>query len=444
MGLYSPPPGDENHNKNKYHPNNNDDNNDDTSITKLYYRPSIGLRLWGPLVPASDCNWGLWLLTGTQVTIGYYFLRKFRISMKNYFMNKPITKQIKDIPSLNRFSNESQGTIQYMKTNHAGGNLINSKTGQLGMGNFGGTQSFHMQRQYTKWEILMGRYKKSKAFKYVENLKRVIFLLLGTTLTSLSLLEATRLLMFDYDPWAEQAKIARDQKFYNDASKFYREGVDPSKTRIRVKDQGTGKLVDVTNDDSLKRNIALARAGLLQNDWIFEWFGPLDLKPLTYSEFLSHIEQYEINKAALIESRNKEPAVHLLRNEMKNCKNMEMSLFDQNKKNRDLMMGLVESNANIGNFNANSPLNDVASQLSSLSGNSIKDINQSLGDHVNSMNKSNVVILPPNARSEDQMSIIDTWEANEPWTALGLSLDVTVKVVPYSRNELMKENDEKE
>lgn len=42
------------------------------------------------------------------------------------------------------------------------------------------------------------------------------------------------------------------------------------------------------------------------------------------------------------------------------------------------------------------------------------------------------------------MSIIDTWEANEPWTALGLSLDVTVKVVPYSRNELMKENDEKE
>ena len=266
MGLYSPPPGDENHNKNKYHPNNNDENNEDTAINKLYYRPSIGLRLWGPLVPASDCNWGLWLLTGTQVTIGYYFLRKFRISMKNYFMSKPITKQIKDIPSLNRFSNESQGTIQYLKTNHAGGNLINSKTGQLGMGNFGGTQSFHMQRQYTKWEILMARYKKSKAFKYVENLKRAIFLLLGTTLTSLSLLEATRLLMFDYDPWAEQAKIARDQRFYNDASKFYREGVDPSKTRIRVKDQGTGKLVDVTNDDSLKRNIALARAGLLQND----------------------------------------------------------------------------------------------------------------------------------------------------------------------------------
>lgn len=121
-----------------------------------------------------------------------------------------------------------------------------------------------------------------------------------------------------------------------------------------------------------------------------------------------------------------------------------MSLYDQNKKSRDLMLGLVESNANIGNFNANSPLNDVASQLSSLSGNSINDINQSLGVHVNSMNKSNVVILPPNARSEDQMSIIDTWEANEPWTALGLSLDVTVKVVPYSRNELMKENDEKE
>ncbi|OBA26418.1 i-AAA protease complex subunit Mgr1 [Hanseniaspora valbyensis NRRL Y-1626] len=391
MGLYTPPPGEENHNKpkiEKVDPKEHDDDNNNSNIL-FYSRPSIGLRLWGPLVPASDCNWGLWLLTGTQITVGYIFLRRFRVSMKNYFMNRPITKQIKDIPSLNRFSQDSTGTIQFTKQSN---------------GHFGGAQTFHIQRSPSKLELFTNKYKSSKWYKYIGHLTRFTYLLLGSVLTSLAVLEAMRLLLLDYDPWAEQAKAAREQQFYNDANQYYREGIDPSKTRIRVKDPSSGKLIDITNDDSLRSNIAMARAGVLHNKFFFEWFGPVNMKPFDFNEFLTFIEQYEMNKEAMKEAILANPKRLLKEQDLQNCKKLELALDKQNRDNRETFLNM--GTKTLGH--------------------------QMAGTVSNTTNSSPVVILPPNARDPDHMAFIDTWETNEPWNRLGLDIHMSARFIPSS------------
>ncbi|KAL6929258.1 hypothetical protein ACO0SA_002598 [Hanseniaspora valbyensis] len=434
MGLYTPPPGEENHNKpkiEKVDPKEHDDDNNNSNIL-FYSRPSIGLRLWGPLVPASDCNWGLWLLTGTQITVGYFFLRRFRVSMKNYFMNRPITKQIKDIPSLNRFSQDSTGTIQFTKQSNVT-SLTRNKNSELVQGHFGGAQTFHIQRSPSKLELFTNKYKSSKWYKYIGHLTRFTYLLLGSVLTSLAVLEAMRLLLLDYDPWAEQAKAAREQQFYNDANQYYREGIDPSKTRIRVKDPSSGKLIDITNDDSLRSNIAMARAGVLHNKLFFEWFGPVNMKPFDFNEFLTFIEQYEMNKEAMKEAILANPKRLLKEQDLQNCKKLELALDKQNRDNRETFLNMGTNGMANVTFNGLSPVNDIANQFKINSNNNLETLGHQMAGAVsNTTNSSPVVILPPNARDPDHMAFIDTWEANEPWNRLGLDIHMSARFIPSS------------
>ncbi|XBW37399.1 hypothetical protein QEN19_002979 [Hanseniaspora menglaensis] len=429
MALYTPPPGEENNNRPKVE---KVEPNEEKNKVLFYSRPSIGLRFWGPLVPASDCNWGLWLLTGTQMTIGYFFLRRFRVSMKNYFLNKPITRQIKDIPSLNRFSQDSKGTIQFLKQSNFS-SLTKSKNNELVQGHFGGAQTFHIQRLPSKREVLMSKFKASKSYKYLSFLTRFSYLLIGSVLTSLAVLEAMRLLLLDYDPWAEQAKASREQQFYNDASQYFREGIDSSKTRIRVKDPSSGKLIDVTNDDSLRSNIAMARAGVLHNKLFFEWFGPMNMKPFDFNEFLTFIEQYEMNKDAMKEAALMHPNRALKEQDLQNCKKLELGLDKQNRISRSNILNMGNTGMANVTFNGLSPVNDIASQLKINSNNSTELINDQIASNVTTASSTiPVVILPPNARDPEHMAFIDTWEANEPWNKVGLDIHMSARFIPSS------------
>lgn len=432
MGLYTPPPGEENHSRPKVEKVDTKDNDDDKSKVLFYSRPSIGLRFWGPLVPASDCNWGLWLLTGTQMTIGYFFLRRFRVSIKNYLQNRPITKQIKDIPSLNRFSNDSTGTIQFVKQSNVT-SLTRKQNTELVQGHFGGAQTFHIQRLPTKWELLLNKYRSKKTYKYVRFITSFTYLLLGSVLFSLAILEAMRLLLLDYDPWTEQAKAAREQQFYNDASKYYREGVDPSKTRIRVKDPATGKLIDITNDDSLRSNIAMARAGVLHNKLFFEWFGPISMRPFDFNEFLTFIEQYELNKEAMKEAALAHPNAALKEKDLQNCKTLEVNFDKQNRASRENLLNMGEGGMTNVTFNGRSPVNDIANQLKINSNNSLESLgHQMAGSVADPISNSPVVIFPPSASDSDHIAFIDTWEANEPWNKLGLDIHMSARFIPSS------------
>lgn len=84
MGLFIPPNSDK---------SNKDVTTNDSSKKIIFYsRPSIGLKIWGPLVPASDCLPGLYALTGFQTLIGLSMFRHIRIIWHHNTMTAAFSK----------------------------------------------------------------------------------------------------------------------------------------------------------------------------------------------------------------------------------------------------------------------------------------------------------------------------------------------------------------
>lgn len=267
---------------------------------KFYTRPSLGLKLWGPLVPSSDNTAGLWSLVAVQTGLGLFLMNRFRKLGKKW-----MKRDIADFPSLNRFS-----------TTH--GDMYMTKHIPV---QFGGTHSFNIRVGTRTGFWYSDRFK---------TMRRATYLLLGTAILSQSLLEMSRLTLLKYDPWVEEAKSVREKQFFNDIIKFYHEGIDT--TKFKAKDELTGETVSL-NIPEVKQGIAVARAQAHAENLITRWFGPLDYEPQSFSEYLDKLEYY-LNMT------------DFLNNIRRQKKNIELDselekISEQNKKNRNKIYNMV-------------------------------------------------------------------------------------------------------
>ena len=76
MAVFTPPSG--NSNSTDHTHTQDDHDKDDNDIKKFYIRPSLGLKLWGPLVPAPDNLPGLYTLITIQSAVGFFALWRLR------------------------------------------------------------------------------------------------------------------------------------------------------------------------------------------------------------------------------------------------------------------------------------------------------------------------------------------------------------------------------
>ncbi|SCW03011.1 LAFE_0G00980g1_1 [Lachancea fermentati] len=368
MGLYLPPGGSKSPNASKLGRKEDPDDANEEG-TKFYVRPSLGLRLWGPLVPASDNRKGLWTLVAIQTGLGLLCMKRFRS-----IGAKVIKRDIADFPSLNRFS-----------TTH--GNMYVTKHGAT---TFGGTHSFRRQAGEKT-----GFFNSPK----ITALRRTLYLLSGTLLLSQSLLETCRLTLLKYDPWYEEARSVRDKQFFNDIIKFYHEGVDP--TKFKVKDASNGTVLPL-NIPEVKQSVAVARATAQADNFIVEWFGPLEYKPMSFSDFLDRLE-YHIDMSDFLRNKQtQEVAAELLGKKISHGQSELEELVERNTKNRERIFALLLA----------APKNSIPQATAS--------------HHV----ESKGVLLDPDCRSPEDINLDEIWSTFNPWMDLALETSLSIKFLP--------------
>ncbi|SCU95544.1 LAFA_0G00914g1_1 [Lachancea sp. 'fantastica'] len=370
MGLYSPPDGSKNPSLSKIAHKEDPEKPDDDKSIQFYPRPSLGLRLWGPLVPASDNRTGLWTLVGIQTGIGLFCFQRFR-----RLGSKIVKRDISEFPSLNRFS-----------TTH--GNIyMGSHTGTT----FGGTHSFHR----TGRDAPGGFFQSAKFNAF----KRTLYLLSGSLLLSQSLLESCRLTILKYDPWYEEAHSVREKQFFNDIVRFYHEGVDP--TRFKVKDAVNGKVLPL-NTPEVKQSVALARATTEADSWLISWFGPLEYKPMTFTEYLDKLE-YHLEMTDFIRSRHTKEATTLLLGRAVSHKKQELQdLIKKNSETRQLVHSLMDSSPKHSIPVSNGP------RQTALKG----------------------IAFDPSLQDPQDIDLTETWSAFNPWLDLALETSLSIKFLP--------------
>ncbi|SCU96437.1 LADA_0H00936g1_1 [Lachancea dasiensis] len=370
MGLYSPPDGSKNPNRSKLVQKEDPEKPSEDKTIEFYARPSLGLRLWGPLVPASDNRTGLWSLVGIQTLFGLYCMRKFRLSGSQFSK-----RDISEFPSLNRFST-SRGKIYV--TNHTGTT-------------FGGTHSFHRTGPTGSTSFF-----NSAKFTIF---KRSMFLLCGSVLLSQSLLEACRLTILKYDPWYEEARSVREKQFFNDIIKYYHEGIDP--TKFRVKDAVNGNVLPL-NTPEVKQSVAFARAAVEADNWIVSWFGPLEYKPMSFTEYLDRLE-YHLEMTDFFSKRHtKDVTNQLLGRAIAHGPEEVEELKKQNAQVRENVHSLMES----------APKHSIPVTNGSRQG-TLKGI-----------------IFDPNLRAPEEIDLFETWSTFNPWLDLALETSLSIKFLP--------------
>ncbi|AQZ14036.1 MGR1 (YCL044C) [Zygosaccharomyces parabailii] len=374
MALYTPP------DKSSPQPRRSEveeDKEGDTQddFKKFYVRPSLGLRMWGPLVPASDNRIGLWTLVGIQTAVGAFFLHRIRVFRASL---KVVKKDISDFPSLNRFS-----------TTHGEMFLNPAK---------GGASSF-FKSSSTNGGIGIARIGKLFNSPRWSTFKNVVYLLAGTLLLSQSLLETSRLTVLKYDPWCEEARSVRDKKFYNDIIQFYHEGVDP--TKVKVKDATNGKVMS-TNIPEVKQSVALVRAQAEAENLVIKWFGPLEYKPMSFTEFLDRL-QYHFDIYDFLQSKRtlKENAAQLSSQISHSPSELE-EYVRYNEEARQRIKDLVD-NVPSGSIPVSPQTRDLP-----LRG----------------------VVLDADQQDADNIDFEEIWSLYDPWMNLALDTSLSIKFLP--------------
>ncbi|SMN20109.1 similar to Saccharomyces cerevisiae YCL044C MGR1 Subunit of the mitochondrial (mt) i-AAA protease supercomplex, which degrades misfolded mitochondrial proteins [Maudiozyma saulgeensis] len=401
-----------------YSPSNNDDDKDDIKSNqeppqqteRFYVRPSLGLKLWGPLVPASDNRTGLWTLVGIQTALGLLCFHRFRKLVNRSLLtvaNKAkkegemfnTVKNIADIPTLNRFSTTHKVLV-----------MNNLPLAQQTATN-GGTSG------------------KSK----FSMLRKVLYLISGTALLSQSMLEFCRLKVLKYDPWYEEARTARDKKFFNDIMKFYHEGIDPNE--VKVKDVTSGNIMS-TNIPEVRQSVALIRAQAESQNPIIRWYGPIEFKPMSFSDYLDQMEYYlEMNDLLLkkkqfkkkssspSDTNNSSGPVSLL-SLISHTDEEYQEIKKQNKKIND---DVLKNTFNV----TRSENQEVQDAESNSSGNS---------PHVPEYQRRTAtsdltvpvrgVTLDPKLTDPQQINLEEVWALYDPWMSLGLDTSLSIKFIP--------------
>lgn len=369
MGLYSPPDGSKAPNAPALAQKEAPDKPNDGALIKFYPRPSLGLRFWGPLVPASDNREGLWTLVGIQTVFGLLCLRRSR-SIGSSIVKREISK----IPSLNRFSVTR-------------GSMYVSEHGPTA---FGSTNSFS-RRGSNLWGFL-------RSTKFIA-LRKSLYLVGGTLLLSQSLLEACRLQILKYDPWYEEARSVREKQFFNNIIKYYHEGIDP--TKFKVKDASNGAVLPLSSPE-VKQSVAFARATLEADSWFTSWFGPIEYKPMSFTEYLDRLE-YHLEMTDFIRNgRNNDAASQLLGRPLSHGTAELEELIQKNRSSRKKIGNLMES----------APRQSMpvvsGQRQSSLKG----------------------ILLDPNIQSSEDIDLDETWSAFNPWLDLALETSLSIKFLP--------------
>ncbi|AMD19494.1 HCL657Cp [Eremothecium sinecaudum] len=380
MGLFTPPAGGKDSNVGKL-PSTKPVKPDKDIKKHFYRRPSLGLTLWGPLVPASDNKIGLWSLLTIQTAFGLYCMNRFR-SLRP----KVLKKNVADFPSLNRFSQTSKD--MYVASNT--------------FSEFGGTHTFHRRSDEGSGFFASRRF---------VNAKRLLYLIGGSSLLVQSFLEAFRFTL-GYDPWEEQAKAVRDKQFYNDVVKYYHEGVDP--LRFKVKDATSGSILSV-NIPEIKQGVAVARAHANADNIITKWLGPLDYTPLSFSEFLDKVEHY-LNMSEFLENMNSKMVVE--DNEAAATRKKELEeLIQTNAANRKSIRQLLDSEPS----DTAAPASPKKPEIS-IRG----------------------VTIDPSVKSPEDINLQELWTLYNPWVDLALDTSLSIKFLPTIRTpqELINENED--
>lgn len=329
---------------------------------KFYTRPSLGLKLWGPLVPSSDNTTGLWSLVAIQTGLSIFLMQRFRKLGKKW-----VKRDIADFPSLNRFS-----------TTH--GDMYMTRHIPV---QFGGTHSFNI-RVGTRTGFWY-----SDKFR---SMRRLVYLLSGTLILSQSMLEVSRLTLLKYDPWVEEAKSVREKQFFNDIVRFYHEGVDS--TKFKAKDELSGQTISL-NLPEVKQTIAVARAQAQAENLVTKWFGPLDYKPQSFTEFLDKLEYY-LNMTDFLNNLRRQKKLDEVDKELE-----KLSL--ENKRNRQ----------RIHNIATHAPAR------------AMKTNNNAQG--VMGIRR---VLLHHDTESSNDISLSEIWAIYNPWTNLALDTALSIKFFP--------------
>ncbi|QLG70108.1 hypothetical protein HG535_0A00470 [Zygotorulaspora mrakii] len=376
-----------------------DDPKDDSK--KFYVRPSLGLRIWGPLVPASDNKMGLWSLVGAQTIVGLFCMYRLR-GLRG--PTKSLRRDIADIPSLNRFST-THGEILASPVPAAMGHVRVGNTASVVNGGkvlgttFGGASSFFKSKAQGTGQ---GFFKSAGVIAF----RKVLYLLTGTLLLSQSLLETCRLTILKYDPWVEEAKSVREKQFYNDIIQFYHEGIDP--TKIRVKDAKSGDVMS-TNIPEVRQSVALVRAQSEAQNPIIRWYGPLEYQPMSFTEYLDRLE-YHLDMADFLQDKRnvKESTIQVMK-KLTHTQGESEQIIKINEKNRRELLNIT-SNVDKGTM----PLSSNVQQYPSRG-----------------------IVMDVNQDSPEKVDLEETWNLYDPWMNLAFDTSLSIKFLPT----LMTPND---
>ncbi|QLQ78699.1 hypothetical protein HG537_0B00480 [Torulaspora globosa] len=367
-----------------------EDSEDD--LNKFYVRPSIGLRLWGPLVPASDNKAGLWTLIGIQSAIGLlcmYRIKRLRTSLKT------VRKDIADFPSLNRFSTtHGELLISPVSVTPIKATSMSVQNGVQKASYSGaafGTSSFFKSSSQDSGS--------GGKFSGFSTFRQVVYLLTGTLLLSQSLLEICRLKLLKYDPWCEEAKSVRDKKFFNDIIRFYHEGIDP--TKVRVKDASSGNVMP-TNIPEVKQSVALVRAQSEAENPIIKWYGPLEYKPMSFSEYLDKLE-YHLDMLVFLQEKRK-----------------------LKKGSIEVMQKITHSSTEVEQLKRNNrELRKKTYELvSEAPKNSIPRTDRTL------TYPTRGILMDADCKTAEDFDLQEMWKLYDPWMSLALDTSLSIKFLP--------------
>ena len=385
--------------------NNNDRNNELKVFTN---RPSLGLKLWGPLVPAADNRRGLWTLLSIQTVVGVYaFYRFHKLSTTLRVLNKfnNINRYYNLPPSLNRFTSPQTA--------------------------------------------LATRFRSNKALAW----RKVGALLTGVVLLSQSCLEYCRLMLLPFDPWYDEAKLMRDKKFFNDIVKFYYTKDDKSMDSIKIvkmvastsdngndsnEENGDRNTEDSTgnnnnnndrdsleinkkehvrtrslNADERRQSMAILKAQKEQANPVIKWFGPIDYKPMSFGQYLDLLEYYLSMRENLEIGRSNSNAI-LIRPDW------EEKYLKLCKRNQNWRDQIIKHPYMLPKSNAVDPSNSTNGNLESLT----------LPTKLSARN----IFIDSAIESNDKLDLDEIWTLYDPWMNLALDTSLSIKFIPTSVN----------
>lgn len=411
MAIYAPP--DKDKDKDKDTETNSPEEVPRTE--RFYVRPSLGLKLWGPFVPASDNRGGLWTLVGIQTALGLFCIHRFRGLVNASLVTaanaakaaaKPAgtgtfntVKNIADIPTLNRFSTTHKVVV-----------MDNIKASGSGA-------------------------KANKPGRFA-NFRKVMYLITGTALLSQSMLEFCRLKVLTYDPWYEEARTARDKKFFNDIVKFYHEGIDPA--AVKVKDVASGNTMN-TNIPEVRQSVALVRAQVEAQNPIIKWYGPLEFKPMSFSEYLDQMEYYlQMNELLISKKKFKKPLSGTTPGAPPTGAKEPVSLLSLIAHTDEEYKAIVQENKEIREeIRKGQALEEVGEQEPSTTDGAPPLPKFPDSDAKEQQRSSPLIAFPtrgvtldPKLAGPQDVNIEEVWSLYDPWMNLGLDTSLSIKFIP--------------